>query len=95
MLAEQEQKQVYSWYVDEAIRQSSELLGLTADDVIQGGFSIYTAHSSCLSFAQKNFQTEIWPQTVTKQEAGNCLEPWKLNIGLQTTQVIGTCEQSM
>ncbi len=44
VLAEQEQKQVYSWYVDEAIRQSSELLGLTADDVIQGGFSIYTAH---------------------------------------------------
>ncbi len=43
--AVQEDRQVYSWYIDEALRASGELLGLTADEVISGGFSIYTAFS--------------------------------------------------
>lgn len=43
VLAEQEDTQVYSWYVDEVLRESSELLALTTDEVIRGGFSIYTA----------------------------------------------------
>ena len=43
VLAEQEDTQVYSWYVDEVLRESSERLGLTTDEVIRGGFSIYTA----------------------------------------------------
>ena len=43
VLAEQEDTQVYSWYVDEVLRESSVRLGLTTDEVIRGGFSIYTA----------------------------------------------------
>ena len=43
VLAEQEEAQVNSWYADEVIRESSELLGLTADELISGGFEIYTA----------------------------------------------------
>ena len=43
VLAKQEDTQVYSWYVDEVLRESSERLGLTTDEVIRGGFSIYTA----------------------------------------------------
>ena len=43
VLAEQEDTQVYSWYVDEVLRESSVWLGLTTDEVIRGGFSIYTA----------------------------------------------------
>ena len=48
VLAEQEDTQVYSWYVDEVLRESSELLGLTTDEVIRGGFSIYTAFDARL-----------------------------------------------
>lgn len=44
VLAEQENTQVYSWYIDEVLRESSELLGLTADEVISGGYSIYSAY---------------------------------------------------
>ena len=54
VLAEQENTQVYSWYVDEVLRESSELLGLTADDVIQGGFSIYTAYDPRLQSIADN-----------------------------------------
>ena len=43
VLASQEETQVDSWYADEALRESSRILGLTADEVITGGFSIYTA----------------------------------------------------
>lgn len=43
VLAEQEETEVYSWYVDEVLRSSQELLGVTADELISGGFSIYTA----------------------------------------------------
>lgn len=48
VLAEQEDTQVYSWYVDEVLRESSERLGLTTDEVIRGGFSIYTAFDDSL-----------------------------------------------
>lgn len=44
VLAQEAEKQLYSWYIDEALRESAELLGLSADEVIQGGFKIYTAY---------------------------------------------------
>ena len=43
VIAEQTQTEVFSWYVDEVLRESQQLLGLSADDVISGGFEIYTA----------------------------------------------------
>lgn len=51
VLAEQLETQAYSWYIDEILRESSELLGLTADEVIQSGFAIYSAYDPAL---QKN-----------------------------------------
>lgn len=45
VIAEQEDLRIYSWYVDEALSESSALLSLTTDEVIRGGFSIYTAYS--------------------------------------------------
>jgi len=44
VIAKQEDLEVYSWYVDEALRSASNLLKLSADEVISGGFSIYTAY---------------------------------------------------
>lgn len=48
VLAQDAEKQLYSWYIDEALRESAELLGLSADEVIQGGFKIYTAYDARL-----------------------------------------------
>lgn len=48
VLAQEAEKQLYSWYIDEALRESAELLGLSADEVIQGGFKIYTAYDTRL-----------------------------------------------
>lgn len=48
VLAQEVEKQLYSWYIDEALRESAELLGLSADEVIQGGFKIYTAYDARL-----------------------------------------------
>ena len=48
VLAQEAEKQIYSWYIDEALRESAELLGLSADEVIQGGFKIYTAYDARL-----------------------------------------------
>ena len=48
VLAQEAEKQLYSWYIDEALRESAELLGLSADEVIQGGFRIYTAYDARL-----------------------------------------------
>lgn len=48
VLAQKAEKQLYSWYIDEALRESAELLGLSADEVIQGGFKIYTAYDARL-----------------------------------------------
>lgn len=61
VLAQVESTQVYSWYVDEALRECETLLGLTADEVNGGGFSIYTVFSPELQgiadglFADKSF----------------------------------------
>ena len=44
VLAESEDIQVSNWYVDEVIRESTELLGMTSSEVISGGLSIYTAY---------------------------------------------------
>lgn len=44
VLAESEDIQVSNWYVDEVIRESTELLGITSSEVISGGLSIYTAY---------------------------------------------------
>ena len=43
VLAEQEEKRVYSWYVDEILSESGRVLGLTADEVISSGYFIYSA----------------------------------------------------
>ena len=43
VIADVEDQQIYSWYVDEALRESEKLLGISADEVINGGLSIYTA----------------------------------------------------
>lgn len=48
VLAQEAEKQLYSWYIDEALRESAELLSLSADEVIQGGFKIYTAYDAQL-----------------------------------------------
>lgn len=48
VLAQEAEKQLYSWYIDEALRESAELLGLSADEVIRGGFKIYTAYDARL-----------------------------------------------
>lgn len=61
VLAQEAEKQLYSWYIDEALRESAELLGLSADEVIQGGFKIYTAYDARLQtiadevYADSNF----------------------------------------
>ena len=44
VLAESEDIQMSNWYVDEVIRESTELLGMTSSEVISGGLSIYTAY---------------------------------------------------
>jgi len=44
VLAEQQDRQFYSWYVDEVLSESSRLLGLSTDEVIRGGYEIYTAY---------------------------------------------------
>lgn len=43
VLAEQEEMRIYSWYIDEILSESGSLLGLTADEVIRGGYLIYSA----------------------------------------------------
>lgn len=44
VLSEQKDKQFYSWYVDEVLAESSRLLGISTDEVIRGGYEIYTAY---------------------------------------------------
>ena len=43
VLAAQEQEQHSSWYADEALAESQRLLGITADELIRGGYDVYTA----------------------------------------------------
>lgn len=44
VLAETENQERYSWFVDAALKESETVLGLTADEVITGGFRIYTTY---------------------------------------------------
>ena len=48
VIAAKEDTQVYSWYIDEVIRECQSLLSLSAAEVITGGFQIYTAFSPSL-----------------------------------------------
>lgn len=43
VLAKQEETRIYSWYVDEILSESGRLLGISADEVISGGYLIYSA----------------------------------------------------
>ena len=54
VLAQQEETQIDSWYADEALRESQRILGLSADEVLSGGFSIYTACRPALQQAADN-----------------------------------------
>lgn len=51
VIAQQKDEQVYSWYIDEVLRVSQEHLDLNADEVISGGFKIYTAFDPALQEA--------------------------------------------
>ena len=42
--AKQEDLQIYSWYVDEALSSAGKLLGVSQEEVVRGGFSIYTVY---------------------------------------------------
>ena len=44
VLAAIEETQRYGWYVDEVLRESVALLNISADEVISGGYMIYTAY---------------------------------------------------
>lgn len=44
VLAEQKDRQFYSWYIDEVLSESSRLLGLSPDEIIRGGFEVHTAY---------------------------------------------------
>lgn len=45
VLASQKHAELMNWYVDETLRESSELLRITVDDIISGGYSIYSAYN--------------------------------------------------
>jgi len=44
VIAESTEPKLYNWYVDEVITESGRLLGMTTDEVIRSGYSIYTAY---------------------------------------------------
>lgn len=43
VIAQQDEPQVYSWYVDEILRESAQILECSADEIISGGFQIHTS----------------------------------------------------
>lgn len=51
VLASQKNAELRSWYVDEVLRESSELLQLSVDEIISSGYSIYSAYSPELQSA--------------------------------------------
>ena len=51
VITQKENTAMDSWYVDEALRSSQQLLGLSADEIISGGFRIYTAFDPSLQSA--------------------------------------------
>ncbi|MBQ4264715.1 MAG: PBP1A family penicillin-binding protein [Clostridia bacterium] len=54
VLAKQADTEIYNWYIDEAIEESSRLLSLTADELIRGGYSIHTGFSPQLQAIADN-----------------------------------------
>lgn len=48
VISELKDNQVYSWYVDAVLSECSKLLSLSTDEVIRGGFEIYTAYHPSL-----------------------------------------------
>ncbi len=44
VLAAREEERSRSWYADEVLREAGRLLGVTADEVIEGGYAVYTAY---------------------------------------------------
>lgn len=63
VLAQQEETVFESWFADEALRASRELLGLSADEVLNGGFEIYTSFDPTLQAAADNVyqDTSLFP----------------------------------
>ena len=51
VLTSQKNAELRSWYVDEVLRESSELLQLSVDEIISSGYSIYSAYSPELQSA--------------------------------------------
>ena len=51
VLSEVEDKQMHNWYVDEVIQEGAGLLDMTADEVIQSGYSIFTVYDPALQNA--------------------------------------------
>ena len=58
VLAQVENKQIYSWYVDEVLRECEDLLDLSADEVNGGGFQIYTAFDPWLQEIADNIYAD-------------------------------------
>lgn len=63
VLAVQEDKQHYSWYIDEVLRTGSALLNTTTDKFVRGGYSIYTALDQELQAIADNTyrDTDLFP----------------------------------
>ena len=63
VLAQLEETVFASWFADEALRASRELLGLSADEVLNGGFEIYTSFDPTLQAAADNVyqDTSLFP----------------------------------
>lgn len=51
VITQQENAFVDNWYVDESLRSSQQILGLSADEIISGGFKIHTAFDPSLQHA--------------------------------------------
>ncbi len=43
VIAQRDEPQAYSWYVDEILRESAQIMNCSADEIISGGFQIYTS----------------------------------------------------
>lgn len=48
VLAEMPDEQLHNWYVDEVIQECAKILDMSADEVIQSGYAIYTAYDPAL-----------------------------------------------
>lgn len=43
VIAQRDEPQAHSWYVDEILRESAQIMNCSADEIISGGFQIYTS----------------------------------------------------